>query len=142
MLLRDRPISGARASRKFYRIALDPKAPPRYIECMRRAPILLVTLLALFAAATVVNAVQATTMSFEMSSAMAGDVGMGGCNDCGEEQGASVSCDAVCVPSLAGPVPTYGAATLLSIVRTGIPASIVPPGRTSVPDPLPPKSLS
>jgi hypothetical protein len=108
---------------------------------MRRARFLLVTLLALFAAATVINAAQASTMMFDMSPVLVGS-DMGGCNDCGEDEGASVPCDAVCVPSLAGPVPASGAATLLSVVRIGIPGSTPPPGRTSVPDPFPPKSLS
>lgn len=109
---------------------------------MRRARILLVAFLAVFAAAAAAGAVQASAMAIGMSLTAPDKADMGGCNDCGEDQSVSAPCDAVCVPALTFTVPTGEAPAVFSTARAYAPRGLPPPGRTVAPDPFPPKPLS
>lgn len=107
--------------------------------------ILVVALLAVFAAGSVVHATSTTTMAVKMALADGGPMDMADCTGCdadgnGDENG--LACDLVCTaPSIAG----SGAETALSVP---VALSIAAPkgvsdfvGRTGPPDPYPPRTL-
>lgn len=108
---------------------------------MRTTPrILLVLLVALFAATGVVNATGASVMDLSMALS---DSGMAGCTGCetGTDDTASSACDTVCVSSGVATIAAVAVPGPVIVVRTARPDYRGPPGRTSHPDPYPPRTL-
>lgn len=107
--------------------------------------ILVVALLAVFAVGSVVHATSTTTMAVKMALADGGPMDMADCTGCdadgnGDESG--LGCDLVCTAPF---VADLGAETALSVpaaVSTASPKGVYDfVGRTSPPDPYPPRTL-
>ncbi|RCK45986.1 hypothetical protein TH25_17325 [Thalassospira profundimaris] len=102
--------------------------------------ILVIVLLAAFAAGTVAHAASATSMTVKMSLADMNDGNVEDCPSCSGDQGTVPVCDQVCVPSLvAAPVGTALALPLFAYDFAAAPmgdsASLSGP-----PDPYPPRT--
>lgn len=107
--------------------------------------ILVVALLAVFAAGSVVHATGMTTMAVKMALADSGPMDMADCTGCDADDNGGdggLACDLVCTTSL---VADLGTESPLSVP---VPVSTAGPkgaydflGRTGPPDPYPPRTL-
>lgn len=104
------------------------------------ARILIVAMLAVFAAATTVHAASTAAMDLKMSMAAASGMDMDGCDGCGDDGDGKMACDPVCVTPLLA-VTSQDAA--LRDAAPGIFGKVVAEGirgQTGPPDPYPPRS--
>jgi hypothetical protein len=115
------------------------------LSMFRLARILLVALLAVFAASGVVHAASATTMAVKMALADGDAMDMADCDGCGSGDAGNKSgppCDMVCIAPF---VATVNAETALAFPMSATAvdwASRDFAGRTGPPDPYPPRNLS
>ncbi len=107
----------------------------------RYVRILMIMVLAAFAAGTVVHAANAATMSAKMTLAVIDGADMGDCQDCSDGNDNMPPCDNVCISPILAVVPSGqpslpGAKTTTESLA---PQSVI--GRTGLPDPYPPRSI-
>lgn len=102
----------------------------------------MILILAVFAAGSVVHAANATSMNMQMAFAAIDSGDMGDCQDCPDGRDDMQACDNVCVsPSLAvvpsgqPDLPEAGTTT-----ESPVPHSVT--GRSGLPDPYPPRSIT
>lgn len=105
------------------------------------ARIVLIVVLAAFAAGTVVHAANAATMNAKMTIAAINGADMGDCQDCPDGNDNMPPCDNVCISPILAVVPSDqpslpGAETTTeSLVLESV------AGRSGPPDPYPPRSI-
>jgi len=106
----------------------------------RHVRILMIMVLAAFAAGTVVHAANAATMSAKMTLAVIDGADMGDCQDCSDGNGDMPPCDNVCVSPILAVVPS--GQTSLPGAETTTDSFVLQSvtGRTGPPDPYPPRT--
>lgn len=105
------------------------------------ARMMMIVVIAAFAAGTVAHAASLTTMTVKMALADAGDAGNAGCAGCGEPQANGMDCDQVCISAaMVLPAAAGGGSTPAFAVIEPAPTGDFA-GRTGPPDPYPPRSF-
>ena len=104
----------------------------------RSVRILMILILAVFAAGSVVQATNAASMDMKMALA-AIDGGMSDCQDCPDGSEDMQACDKICVSPVLAVVPSNepGVSMASSIAESLVPRSVT--GRTGLLDPDPPR---
>lgn len=125
---------------------IDNAEPIIYLSIMSKlARILVVALLAVFAAGSVVHATVATTMIVNMTFADDGLMDMADCASCDTDENGDESglvCDFVCTaPFIAGLGPATALSLPAAVSRAASTGSYDFVGRTGPPDPYPPRTL-
>lgn len=108
------------------------------------ARIFFVALLAVFAAGSVGNAANATTMAVKMALADTGTMDMATCTDCDADGGDddALVCDFVCTAPFVADLSMESAVSIPVSVSTDEPTGVYDfAGRTGPPDPYPPRTL-
>lgn len=108
----------------------------------RYVRVLMIMMLAAFAAGTVVHTANAATMSAKMTLAVIDGAGMGDCQDCPNGNDDMQPCDNVCVSPVLAVVPS-GQPGLPSVeMTTESPVLQGATGRTGLPEPYPPRTTT
>lgn len=107
----------------------------------RLARVLVIVLLAAFAAGTVVHAAVVTSMSVKMALADPSSADMADCQGCSGDDGEAPVCDLDCVTPLVASITdgALGHAALVSDIAVALDRIIS--GRTGPPDPHPPRTI-
>lgn len=108
----------------------------------RYVRIFMVMMLTAFAAGSVVNAANATSMNMQMALSSLDSGDMGDCQDCPDGGDDMQVCDNVCVSPILAVVPS--GQTGLPEARTRTESLVLQSvtGRTGLPDPYPPRSIT
>lgn len=121
---------------------LDCKSVALYPDMMKPfARVLVIAVLAVFAAGSTVHAAAAAAMDVKMSMAAAGGMDMDGCDGCGDSGDGKMACDPVCV------TPLLAVANQDAILRDAAPGIFGKVraegirGQTGPPDPYPPRTI-